>query len=155
MEMVMRAHLISASLQQKGFRSLAKLADRMIRLAFAAIIPSEANIHRSVKFFHNGFGVAITKETRIAENCQIGSGVTLASRWPACGGPILERGVIVYANAVLVGPVKIAEESVITANSLVITDVPARCLVGGNPARVFEKDIDPSKYRYPDRLEPS
>jgi|RhiMethySRZTD1v2_1073278.scaffolds.fasta_scaffold181834_2 serine O-acetyltransferase len=149
MEMVMRAHLASASLQRNGFQPLAKLADRMIRLVFGAIIPSEADIHRTVKFFHNGFGVAITKETRIAENCQIGSGVVLASRWPVTGGPILEQGVVVYANAVLVGPVKIAEESVIAANSLVTTNVPARCLVGGNPARLFEKDIDPSKYRYP------
>jgi len=149
MEMVMRAHLASASLHRRGFQSLAKLADRMIRLVFSAIIPSEADIHRTVKFFHNGFGVAITKETRIAEHCQIGSGVVFASRWPVAGGPTLERGVIVYANAVLVGPVKIAEDSVIAANSLVTTNVPARCLVGGNPARVFEKDIDPSKYRYP------
>ena len=86
MEMVMRAHLASASLHRKGFQSLSKLADRMIRLVFSAIIPSEADIHRTVKFFHNGFGVAITKETRIAEHCQIGSGVVFASRWPVAGG---------------------------------------------------------------------
>jgi serine O-acetyltransferase len=150
--MVMRAHLVSASLQRKGFRSLAKLADRIIRLTFTAIIPSEADIHRSVRFFHNGFGVAITKGSRIAEDCQIGIGVVLSSRWPVPGGPNLERGVIVYTNAVVLGPVRIGEESVIAANSLVITDVPARCLVSGNPARVFEKDIDTSKYRYPDSL---
>jgi serine O-acetyltransferase len=149
----MRAHLISASLQRKGFRSLAKLIDRMIRLVFTAIIPSEADIHRSVKFFHNGFGVTITKESRIAEDCQIGIGVSLSSRWPEPGGPILERGVIVYTNAMLLGPVRIGRESVIAASSLVITDVPARCLVSGNPARVFQKDIDTSKYRYPDNLE--
>ena len=113
MEMVTQAHLASASLQRNGFQSLAKLADRIIRLVFSAIIPSEAEIHWTVKLFHNGFGVAITKEARIAENCQIGSGVVLASRWPVTGGPVLERGVVVYANAVLVGPVKIAEESVI------------------------------------------
>ena len=153
LEMVMRAHLFSASLQRKGYRSFAKLTDRMIRLLFTAIIPSEAEIHRSVRFFHNGFRVAITKESRIAEDCQIGIGVTLASRWPVPGGPILERGVIVYTNAVLLGPVRIGEESVIAANALVITDVPPRCLVSGNPARVFEKDIDSSKYRYPDRLD--
>jgi serine O-acetyltransferase len=125
----------------------------MIRLVFTAIIPSEADIHRSVKFFHNGFGVTITKESRIAEDCQIGIGVSLSSRWPEPGGPILERGVIVYTNAMLLGPVRIGRESVIAASSLVITDVPARCLVSGNPARVFQKDIDTSKYRYPDNLE--
>jgi serine O-acetyltransferase len=149
MEMVIRAHLASTTLHRKGFQSLAKLADRIIRVVFSAVIPSEAEIHRTVRFFHNGFGVATTKETRIAEHCQIGSGVVFASRGPVAGGFTLEKGVVVYANAVLVGPVRIAEDSVIAANSMVTTNVPPRCLVGGNPARVFEKDIDPSKYRYP------
>ena len=52
------------------------------------------------------------------------------------GKPIkIGRGVWIGANAIVLGGVTIGEQAVIAAGALVIKDVPANAVVGGNPAR--------------------
>jgi acetyltransferase-like isoleucine patch superfamily enzyme len=54
------------------------------------------------------------------------------------GKPItVERGVWIAAGATVVGGVRIGENSVVAAGSVVTRDVPANTLVGGNPAAVI------------------
>lgn len=50
------------------------------------------------------------------------------------------RGVWVMPNVTIAPGVTIGDEAVIATGSIVIKDVPARCLVGGNPAKVI-KDL--------------
>lgn len=49
---------------------------------------------------------------------------------------IVERGAWVASNAMIIGPVRIGENSVVAAGSVVIRDVPDRAIVAGNPARL-------------------
>jgi len=54
------------------------------------------------------------------------------------GKPIvIEKGVWIAAGAIIIGGVTVGEHSVVAAGSVVTKDVPAKCLVGGNPARVI------------------
>ena len=48
----------------------------------------------------------------------------------------IERGAWIASNVTIVGPVRIGEESVVAAGSVVIKDVPPRVIVAGNPAHV-------------------
>jgi acetyltransferase-like isoleucine patch superfamily enzyme len=48
----------------------------------------------------------------------------------------IEQGAWIASNATVVGPVRIGEEAVVAAGSVVVKDVPARTIVAGNPARV-------------------
>lgn len=54
---------------------------------------------------------------------------------------ILERNVWVTANVVILAGVRIGENSIIAAGSVVTHDIPANVLAGGNPCRVL-KHID-------------
>jgi len=43
----------------------------------------------------------------------------------------------VGANAVILGGIRLGDESIIGAGSVVLHDVPPRAVVAGNPARVL------------------
>ncbi len=45
-------------------------------------------------------------------------------------------------NCMILKGVTIGDGAVIAASSLVIRDIPPRCLVGGHPAKVLRKDIE-------------
>ena len=66
---------------------------------------------------------------------------------------VIEEGVWVSSNAIVVGPCRIGEHAVVGVGSLVLRDVESYTVVAGNPARVLRtiprpgeveaKDVDP------------
>jgi serine O-acetyltransferase len=148
-QMLVRLHGWSRWLLERRRRRLSQLVDRIIRLAYAARIPAEADIHPSVHFSHNALAVVVTKEAKIAARCQIGVHVLLGSRWPVPGGPRLEEEVIVHAGAKIIGPISIGRGSVIGAGSVVVADVPPHSLVVGVPGVVKKTGIRIGDYLQP------
>jgi acetyltransferase-like isoleucine patch superfamily enzyme len=67
-------------------------------------------------------------DTWIGKNCQIG------------------------ARSIVFPGVKIGDNCVVTAGSVVIDDVPANCVVAGNPARVIERGIKTGRWGVIDRV---
>jgi maltose O-acetyltransferase len=51
------------------------------------------------------------------------------------------RRCFIGGGAVILPGVSIGDESIVAAGAIVTTDVPARCIVGGNPARILRRDI--------------
>ncbi len=146
----MRLHAWSKWLLVRRWRRLSLLIDRIIRLAYAARIPAEADIHPTVHFSHNALAVVVTKEAKIAARCQIGVHVLLGSRWPVPGGPRLEEDVIVHAGAKIIGPITIGRGSVIGAGAVVVEDVPPHVLVVGVPGVIKKTGIRVGDYLQPD-----
>ena len=62
-------------------------------------------------------------------------------------GAVIERGAVIGANTTIVAKVKIGEEAVVGAGSVVTKDVPANTVVLGNPARFHtaRKEYDKKK----------
>ena len=56
--------------------------------------------------------------------------------------PIIGDKVVIWANATVVGGIKIGDNAVIGANSVVIRDVEPNTVVAGNPAREIRKTKD-------------
>jgi len=54
---------------------------------------------------------------------------------------IIEAGVFVGTNAIVIGPCRIGENSVVAAGAVVTSDVPPGVIVAGTPARVV-KELD-------------
>lgn len=88
--------------------------------------------------------VYIPTHTKIGNRVFIGPGATLTNdRYPqrmrdeyVPDGPVIEDGVTVGANAVILPGVRIGEGSFLAAGTVVIRDVPAWSLVKGIPGQV-------------------
>jgi acetyltransferase-like isoleucine patch superfamily enzyme len=58
---------------------------------------------------------------------------------------VIERGVWIAANVTIIGGVRVGENSVVAAGSVVTRDVPPNTLVGGNPARIIRSIGDQAR----------
>jgi acetyltransferase-like isoleucine patch superfamily enzyme len=52
---------------------------------------------------------------------------------------VVKNGASIGTGATILANVTIGENAIVGAGSVVTKDVPANCIVGGNPARVFRK----------------
>lgn len=58
------------------------------------------------------------------------------------------NGVYIGAGAKILGPVVIGSNTVIGANAVVVTDIPAHCVAVGGAARVIRSGIEPMTFLY-------
>ena len=86
-------------------------------------------------------GAVLGGRATVGKNCHIGAGAVLAGVVePASATPvIMEDGVMVGANAVIIEGVHVGEGAVVAAGAIVIEDVPAHTVVAGTPARVIKQ----------------
>jgi serine O-acetyltransferase len=90
-------------------------------------------------------GVVIGSGTRIGNNVTFAGGVTLGvksydHRDPRTGSedyPVIGDGVFLGSHAVVLGSVRVGDNAVIGANSVVSSDVDAEAIVSGIPAKVI------------------
>jgi serine O-acetyltransferase len=82
-------------------------------------------------------GIVIGADVAIGRNVTIYQNVTLGTSdvRDEGGYPTVGDGVIIYAGAVIVGPIRIGRNAVVGANAVVTRDVPADVTVVGVPAR--------------------
>lgn len=86
-------------------------------------------------------GAVLGGRATVGKNCHIGAGAVLAGVIePASATPVIvEDGVLVGANAVIIEGVHVGKNAVVAAGAVVIEDVPDDTVVAGCPARVIKK----------------
>lgn len=95
-----------------------------------------AEIDSSVSFPHP-FGITIGMDSVVGKNCTIYHNVTIGQKdWKY---PVIGDNVTIYEGAVIVGDVKIGNNSIIGPNSIVITDVPDNSIIVSSPSRKINK----------------
>lgn len=86
---------------------------------------------------HNGFGVVISQEVTIGNDCTIYQYVSIGSG--KNGYPTFENKCVIFSNAVIVGDISIGDNCVIGANSFVNRNVESNTTVVGVPAHIIRK----------------
>ncbi|MGP4082849.1 2,3,4,5-tetrahydropyridine-2,6-dicarboxylate N-acetyltransferase [Pseudalkalibacillus sp. R45] len=91
--------------------------------------------------------VVLGGRATVGKNCHIGAGSVLAGviEPPSASPVVVEDGVVVGANAVILEGVRVGEGSVVAAGAVVTEDVPPMSVVAGTPARVIKKIDEKTK----------
>lgn len=86
-------------------------------------------------------GAVLGGRATVGKNCHIGAGAVLAGVIePASAKPvIIEDGVLVGANAVVIEGVHVGRNAVVAAGAIVTEDVPEGMVVAGCPAKVIKR----------------
>jgi len=97
---------------------------------------------RKTKFPHP-IGIVIGQKVVLGDNCIIYQNVTIGSKNTAnyknSKYPVLGDNVTIYPNSIIIGDVKIGNNAIIGAGSLVLDDVEEDSIVAGTPAKKIEK----------------
>ena len=101
-----------------------------------SVIDSKAYIGRNVSIQSM---VYLPPGTHIEDQVFIGPGAVLTNdRYPPSRrlrGPVVERGAVIGAGAILTPGIRVGEEAVVAAGAVVTRDVEPRIVVAGVPAR--------------------
>jgi len=106
-----------------------------------------ATIGRRV-FIDHGMGVVIGEMAEINDDCTIYQGVTLGGTSLQKGAkrhPTLEAGVIIGANASVLGGFTVGAGARVGSGAVVTRPVPAGATAVGNPARIIAADTDAAR----------
>lgn len=105
---------------------------------FGIRIPIACDVGEGLLIEHWG-GIWVNPVVKIGRNCNIAQGVTLG--WvgggPNKGAPTLGESVFLGPGSVVLGKVKVGDYALVSANTVVLQDVPDNGVVIGNPGRVF------------------
>jgi len=137
-------HRAAHACWRRGWRWLGRFLSHLGRLFTGIEIHPGATIGRRV-FIDHGMGVVIGETAEIGDDCTIYQGVTLGGTSLARGAkrhPTLGRGVIVGANAQVLGGFTVGDGARIGSGAVVVKPVPAGATAVGNPARIIEADVD-------------
>ena len=93
-------------------------------------------------FIDHGMGVVIGETAEIGKNVTLYHGVTLGGTSWQKGKrhPTIEDNVIIGANASILGPIRVGENSKIGSGSVVNKEVPSHSTVVGIPGRVVFRE---------------
>ena len=105
-------------------------------------LPRKLTVGKGLSLYH-GQALVINKSTVIGENCVLRNSTTIGHKKLAdgtfSGCPRIGNNVDIGANVCIIGDVTIGDNVIIGAGSVVIKDVPADCVIVGNPARILER----------------
>lgn len=121
-----------------------RLWNRRLTRGHGADISRRADIGPGLLVMHR-HGLMVGPSV-IGSNCVLHQNVTIGER--VAGGdhgiPTIGDDVWIGPGAVITGAITIGDRCTISAGAILSKDVPAGCLVGGNPARVLARDYDNS-----------
>jgi serine O-acetyltransferase len=115
------------------------VVERFIEITAGISIPVEARIGKGLRIHHFG-GIVIHSDAVVGEGCTLYHGATLGDLGGHGGAPLIGNNVMIGAGAKLLGRIEIGDDSLIGANAVVLTSVPAGCLAVGVPAVVKQRN---------------
>ncbi len=136
-----RFHRAAHWLWTRNLKFPARLLSHISRFLTGIEIHPGATIGEGF-FIDHGMGVVIGETAEIGKNVMLYHGVTLGGTSWQKGKrhPTIEDNVIIGANAAILGPIRIGENSKIGSGSVVNKEVPPHSTVVGIPGRVVFRE---------------
>lgn len=134
-------------LWRRGFTTLARWVSHWSRWLTGIEIHPGAQFGRRV-FIDHGMGIVIGEMAEVHDDVTIYQGVTLGGTTLVKGAkrhPTLARGVVVGANACVLGGFTVGEGARIGSGAVVTKPVPPGATAVGNPARIIEASQDQAR----------
>ena len=106
-------------------------------------IPEVKDLLNKGTIFPHPYGIVISELAKIGNECIIYQNVTIGTDKSEHGGieefyPTIDSRVTIYANSVIAGNVRIGNNAIIGANSVVLEDIPQNAVAVGSPAKVVK-----------------
>ena len=133
--LVMTAYRLGRALPAGARRAYRPLYYFVVDMVLGISLPLEAEVGPGLLIRH-GQGLVVSWRSTIGTDCELHQHVTLGEREEG-EVPHLGDRVVVGANAVIVGAVRVGDDAVIGAGAVVVRDVPAGATAVGNPARLL------------------
>ncbi len=135
------AHRVAHALHEAGLPVLPRTIAMFSRTVTGIEIHPAALIGEGL-FIDHGAGVVVGETAEIGDDVTLYQGVTLGGTGFASGKrhPTVEDNVTIGSGAKLLGPIRVGHGAKIGANSVVITDVPPKSTVVGNPGHPVRID---------------
>ncbi len=130
-----------------GLHTTGRFLSHLGRFFTGIEIHPGATIGRRV-FIDHGMGVVIGEMAEIHDDCTIYQGVTLGGTSLVKGAkrhPTLEAGVIIGANASVLGGFTVGAGARVGSGAVVTRPVPAGATAVGNPARIIAAETDAAR----------
>ena len=133
----LQAHRLAHSLWSRGRHDFALYLQSRMSSVFQIDIHPATMIGRGV-FFDHGTGIVIGETVVIEDRVSIMQGVTLGGTGKEDGDrhPKIRCGVLIGANASVLGNIEIGHCSKVASGSVVVKPVPPNVTVAGVPAKV-------------------
>lgn len=103
-------------------------------------IPLGGSIGGGLRMDHCN-AIVIAKSAKIGNNCTILNGVSLGRSFGDNGGvPQIGNNCVIYTGAKLIGNIKLGNNVIVGANSVVTKDFPDNCVIAGIPAKIISNN---------------
>lgn len=114
-----------------------------IRMNTCCYLPDSKILKKNNIHFPHPIGIVIANSATLGKNCIIYQNVTIGAKSRnACKPkdfPTIGDNVIIYANACIIGGIRVGNNVQIGANSVVTKNIPDNCIVAGNPAKIIKR----------------
>lgn len=87
---------------------------------------------------HHYNGIVVNINTVIGEYCSIRNNVTIGEKNGK--SPIIGNNVFIGPNSCIIGGIKIGDNSIVGAGSVVVKSFDNNSIIGGNPAKLINKE---------------
>ena len=112
--------------------------NKIVGKIYACDIPRKAKIGKNPQFIHNALGVVIHANSVIGDNVTILHHVTIGVNKTPGKAPIIGNNVTIQSYAMILGNIRIGDNSVIGAGSIVMHDIPENTIYFNKREEVYK-----------------
>lgn len=112
--------------------------NKFVGKIYAFDIPRKARIGKNVNFIHNALGVVIHSNAVIGDSVTILHHVTIGVNKIPDKAPVIGNNVTIQSYAMILGDVRIGDNSIIGAGSIVMHDIPENTIYFNSREEVFK-----------------